>query len=129
MNDIHREITPNMVCVLRFDQAGLPANLFTPETLAELNAQLDDIEANGALRGVVFISGKERLFHAGADLRGLEKMDRDGLRHFLEQGQDVFTRIAHLKIPSVAAIHGACLGGGCELALACTYRIATSDHT
>ncbi|HEX4141459.1 MAG TPA: 3-hydroxyacyl-CoA dehydrogenase NAD-binding domain-containing protein [Candidatus Methylacidiphilales bacterium] len=128
MNDIHREITPNMVCVLRFDQAGLPANLFNPETLAELNAHLDDIEANGSLRGVVFISGKERLFHAGADLRGLEKMDREGLCHFLEQGQNVFNRIAHLKIPSVAAIHGVCLGGGCELALACTYRIATNDH-
>ena len=55
-------------------------------------------------------------------------MDREAWAHFLEQGQNVFGRIAHLKIPTVAAIHGACLGGGCELALACTCRIATSDH-
>ena len=128
MNDIHRDITPDQFCVLRFDQAGLPANLFNPETLAELNAHLDDIEASPSIRGIVFISGKQRLFHAGADLRGLGKMDREGLCHFIEQGQDVFTRIAHLKIPTVAAIHGACLGGGCELALACTYRVATNDR-
>ena len=128
MNDIHRDITADQFCILRFDQAGLPANLFNPETLAELNAHLDDLEASPSIRGIVFISGKERLFHAGADLRGLGKMDREGLRHFIEQGQDVFTRIAHLRIPTVAAIHGACLGGGCELALACTYRVATNDR-
>ena len=128
MNDIHRDITFDNFCVLRFDQAGASANLFSPETLAELNAHLDDIVANPSLRGVAFISDKERVFHAGADLRGLEKMDAEGLRHFLEQGQSVFNRIAHLKIPTVAAIHGVCLGGGCELSLACTYRIATPDH-
>ena len=128
MNDIHRDITPDQFCVLRFDQAGQSANLFNPETLSELNAHLDDIEASPSLRGIVFTSSKERVFHAGADLRGLEKMDREGLDHFIQQGQDVFTRIAHLKIPTVAAIHGVCLGGGCELALACTYRIATNDH-
>jgi len=128
MNDLHRDITPDQFCVLRFDQAGGPANLFNPETLAELNAHIDDIESMPSIRGIVFISGKPRLFHAGADLRGLEKMDAEGLRHFIQQGQDVFTRIAHLRIPTVAAIHGACLGGGCELALACTYRVATNDH-
>jgi 3-hydroxyacyl-CoA dehydrogenase/enoyl-CoA hydratase/3-hydroxybutyryl-CoA epimerase len=127
MNDIHRELVDGKYCVLRFDQAGSSANLFSPETLAELNAHLDDIAADASLRGLVFISGKDRVFHAGADLRGLEKMDREHLVQFLKQGQDVFTRIAHLKIPSVAAIHGVCLGGGCELALACTYRIATQD--
>lgn len=129
MNDIHREIIDGHFCVLRFDQAGSAVNLFSPETLAELNAHLDEIEADGTLRGLVFISNKERVFHAGADLRGLEKMDADGLRHFLEQGQAVFTRIAHLKIPTVAAIHGVCVGGGCELALACDYRIATTDSS
>ena len=128
MNDIHRDITVDQFCVLRFDQAGASANLFNPETLAELNAHIDDIAANPSLRGVVFISEKERVFHAGADLRGLEKMDGDHLAQFLKQGQDVFNRIAHLKIPTIAAIHGVCLGGGCELSLACKYRIAMPDH-
>ena len=56
------------------------------------------------------------------------KMKGADLQRFLELGQGVFNHIAALKVPTVAAIHGVCLGGGCELALACDYRIATPDR-
>ena len=128
MDNIHREIVDEKFCVLRFDQADAKANLFNLETLAELDVHLRDIAADRTIDGVVFISAKDRVFHAGADLHRLEKTDKPGLQHFLELGQQVFSRVASLGIPTVAAIHGACLGGGYELALACDYRIATPDR-
>ena len=54
-------------------------------------------------------------------------MDRDQLGQFLRDGQALFERIARLPMPTVAAINGDCLGGGLELALACTYRVAADD--
>ncbi len=128
MNNIHREIVDGKFCVLKFDQPGTKANLFNLETLTELDGHLRDIASDYSIKGVVFISAKERVFHAGADLRILEKMNIAGLKQFLTLGQEVFGRIASLEAPTVAAIHGACLGGGCELALACDYRIATPDR-
>ncbi len=128
MNAIQREIVDGKICVLKFDQPGTGANLFNLETLTELDGHLRDLAADASIQGVVFISAKERVFHAGADLHKIEKLDKSGLQHFLELGQEVFSHIASLKIPTVAAIHGVCLGGGFELALACNYRIATPDR-
>ena len=63
----------------------------------------------------------------GADLFEIRKMDRAGTERFLAEGQAVFDRISKLPMPTVAAINGDCLGGGFELALACTYRVAADD--
>ncbi len=128
MNNTHREIVDGRFCVLRFDQAESGANVFNLETLTELDTHLRAIADDGALEGVVLISAKERIFHAGADLLALQKWGEDELRRFIELGQEVFGHLASLKAPTVAAIHGACLGGGFEMALACDYRIATSDR-
>src|SRR5260221_11921507 len=104
MNNIYREIVDGKFCVLRFDQANVSANFFNLETLAELDGHLRDIAADRSIQGVVFISAKERVFHAGADLRGLEKMDQPGLQHFLERGQEVFSRVPALGMPTRGAI-------------------------
>jgi len=128
MNHIKREIVDGKFCVLRFDQADAKANLFNLETLAELDGHVRDIAADRAIQGVVLISAKERVFHAGADLRALQKGDADQLRVLLERGQKVFNHLAALEAATVAAIHGVCMGGGYELSLACDYRIATSDR-
>src|SRR5207253_9016475 len=67
-------------------------------------------------------------FIAGADLKTLLKQAQTGeLRDFIAKGQRVFNRIAALKIPSVAAVHGACAGGGYEITLACDWRVASDD--
>jgi 3-hydroxyacyl-CoA dehydrogenase/enoyl-CoA hydratase/3-hydroxybutyryl-CoA epimerase len=115
--------------VLRFDQAGAGANVFNLETLAELDWHLEAMANDRAIEGVVLLSEKDRIFHAGADLAALQKMSDAEVGRFIERGQEVFNRLAALKVPKVAAIHGACLGGGCEMALACDYRIATPDRT
>jgi 3-hydroxyacyl-CoA dehydrogenase / enoyl-CoA hydratase / 3-hydroxybutyryl-CoA epimerase len=76
--------------------------------------------------GLVIVSGKPDGFVAGADLEELLQVgEQDAVIAMLGRGHDLMQRIAGLPFPTVAAIHGACLGGGLELALACRYRVAT----
>jgi 3-hydroxyacyl-CoA dehydrogenase / enoyl-CoA hydratase / 3-hydroxybutyryl-CoA epimerase len=128
MTNINRELVDGKFCVLRFDQAGTGANVFNLETLAELEWQLEAIAQDRTIKGLVLISDKDRIFHAGADLTALQKLTDAEVGRFIARGQEVFNHLAALKMPKIAAIHGACLGGGCEMALACDYRIATSDR-
>ena len=128
MTNIHRDIVGGKYCVLRFDQAESSANVFNLQTLAELAEHIRTIAADRTIEGVVLISAKERIFHAGADLISLQKLNDDEVQLFIERGQEVFSHLAALNVPTVAAIHGACLGGGFEMTLACDYRIATSDR-
>lgn len=121
-------VTENQVCVLTFDQPDSSANVFNRETLSELNEHLDFISSQPALKGVVVTSAKKSIFIAGADLHALADLSGQELRVLIELGQSVFNRLATLGVPTVAAIHGACVGGGCELSLACDYRIASPDR-
>ncbi|MEQ1860793.1 MAG: 3-hydroxyacyl-CoA dehydrogenase NAD-binding domain-containing protein [Chthoniobacteraceae bacterium] len=127
-SNIQRETHRDGVCVVTFDRPGTSANVFDRAALLELGAHLDAIAADTAIRAVVFVSAKPAIFIAGADLHAISSLSDDALRELVELGQGTFTRISSLKVPTVAAIHGACLGGGCELALACDYRIATPDR-
>ncbi len=117
------------ICVVTFDRPDSAANILDRATLEELEKHLAEIEADSTIKGVVFTSAEAAIFIAGADLRVLDKgrSDRAVVQAYLELGQDVLSHLAQLKMPTVAAIHGACVGGGCELALACDYRIATPD--
>lgn len=125
---IRREITPDQICVLTFDRSGSSANVFDRAALEELDSDLDFIAGSPTLKGVVLASAKNSIFVAGADLHALASASSDELHRLIELGQSVFNRLASLHIPTVAAIHGACVGGGCEIALACDYRIATPDR-
>lgn len=128
MKNIHTEKLGENFRVVRFDQAGASANVFNLETLAELDEEIKALAKDHTAKGVIFISAKDRVFHAGADLYRLAELSEPDLARFLELGQHVFGRVAALPMPTVAAIHGACLGGGCELSLACTYRVASPDR-
>lgn len=128
MQNIQRETFEDGVCLLTFDHANSSANIFDRETLEELSSHLDAIgSADSPARSLVFISAKESIFIAGADLHGINKMSREELTSFIGLGQEVFGKLAALKIPKVAAIHGAALGGGYEIALACDWRVASTD--
>ncbi|HJT80970.1 MAG TPA: enoyl-CoA hydratase/isomerase family protein, partial [Chthoniobacterales bacterium] len=116
------------ICVLSFDRPESGANIFDGPTLDALSEQLDFIENDKSLRGVVITSAKKSIFVAGADLKTLLRQAESGeLRAFIAEGQRIFNRLAALKIPSCAAIHGAAAGGGYEVALACDWRVASSD--
>src|SRR6266702_4309970 len=125
---IRREIGDDHVCVLTFDRPESGANIFDAATLDELNEHLDFVENDTSLRGLIITSAKKSIFIAGADLKTLLKQAQTGeMRDFIAAGQRILNRIAALKIPTVAAIHGACAGGGYEVTLACDWRIATDD--
>ena len=123
---IRRETSDDHICVLTFDRPDSGANIFDAATLDELNEQLDGVEKDASLRGLILASAKKSIFVAGADLKTLLQGARTGeMREFIERGQQVFNRLANLGIPTVAAIHGASAGGGYEVALACDCRVAS----
>jgi len=125
---IRREIGDDKVCLLTFDRPESGANVFDAATLNELNEHVDLIENDSSLRGLIITSAKRSIFIAGADLETLLRQAKTGeLRDFIARGQGVFNRLATLKIPACATIHGACAGGGYEIALVCDYRVASDD--
>ena len=127
---IRRHVTDDNICILTFDRPDSVANIFDRATMLELNAHLNVIACNSHLKGLVITSAKKSIFIAGADLTALAgAKTAEELRTMIELGQSVFNRIAALNIPTVAVIHGACVGGGYEICLACDHRIASSDKS
>src|SRR5881296_221307 len=125
---VRREIGGDHICLLAFDRPDSSANIFDAATLDELSEHLDFVENDNSLRGLIITSAKKSIFMAGADLKTLLKQAQTGdMRAFIAQGQRTLNRLAELRIPTVAAIHGACAGGGYEITLACDYRIASDD--
>ncbi|PNS08257.1 3-hydroxyacyl-CoA dehydrogenase NAD-binding domain-containing protein [Solilutibacter silvestris] len=118
---------PDGVEIIAFDRADQSVNSFSQDALRELGLIVERL-AMDPPRGVVFCSAKERGFIAGADIREFQQFDLKGTTtDAIRNGQQVFDRIARLPCPTVAAIHGFCMGGGTELSLACRYRVASND--
>jgi len=118
------------VMTVTMDVPGKPVNTCTPGLLAELRELIHRLAATPADQrpaGLIITSAKERSFNAGADLVQVRGMSEPELAHYLPEGQAVFDKLAHLPIPTVAAINGDCMGGGFELALACAHRVAADD--
>ncbi|HYA43059.1 MAG TPA: 3-hydroxyacyl-CoA dehydrogenase NAD-binding domain-containing protein [Syntrophobacteraceae bacterium] len=113
------------VGIVTLDQPGRVMNTWTDESIRDLGKILDVLEKQSDLKGLVFISGKQGNFHAGADLNMLTGIkSRTDAAAVLDGLHSVLTRISGLPFSTLAAIDGHCLGGGLELALACTARIA-----
>ncbi len=126
--NIHLSIDDRGLCHLEIDVSGKSVNLISPQVLTELSQTIDSIRSDSRIRGVIFLSRKPDHFIGGAEI-DVQKFlsDLDAMMAFVKLGREVYQKIAGLAVPTVAAIHGACLGGGLELALACRYR-AASDH-
>lgn len=124
MNHLHFQLQGRHG-VLTFDREGSSANLFDRPALVELSEKLDALSAHPELNGLIIRSAKPSIFIAGADLKVLSSAHGEELRDLIELGQATFDKLAHLPYPTVAAIHGACVGGGLELALACDWRVAS----
>lgn len=115
---------------LVFDAPDRSANILTSgtmERLAEILRGLREACAGGEVRGVL-VSSRKPTFIVGADIGELAAVrGGDAAEAVARVGHDIFLELEELPVPTVAAIHGACMGGGTELALACDYRVA-SDH-
>jgi 3-hydroxyacyl-CoA dehydrogenase / enoyl-CoA hydratase / 3-hydroxybutyryl-CoA epimerase len=112
---------------LIFDKPGASANTLSEDVLSELNDALASLE-RGLPKGVVLRSAKPSGFIAGADINEFGGMtDTAAIEARLTQAHAVVDRLDRLGAPTVAVIHGYCLGGGLEIALACDYRIAVEE--
>jgi enoyl-CoA hydratase/carnithine racemase len=118
----------------RFSRAGNVATLTLnrPEALnalnsaffQELNALLDALDAEGS-HPVLIITGSGKAFAAGADISEMAGMEPDAASKFSQTGQQAFNRLEAYPLPVIAAVNGFALGGGCELAMACDFRLAS----
>ncbi|HET7293947.1 MAG TPA: 3-hydroxyacyl-CoA dehydrogenase NAD-binding domain-containing protein, partial [Vicinamibacteria bacterium] len=126
---LRHELGADGVLVVTFDLPGARVNTLGRSVIAEFEALLAGFEKDEApAQALVLSSGKPDNFIAGADIN-----EFTGIQSALEGetlarlGQALLDRVAALPVPTVAAIHGSCMGGGTELALACSYRIASDD--
>jgi enoyl-CoA hydratase len=99
-------------------------NALNDATLGEIDATLATLDADASVRVILITGAGDKAFIAGADINELARMTAVTARDLARRGQAVFDRIARASKPVIAVINGFCLGGGCELALACTFRFA-----
>ncbi|HZD50800.1 MAG TPA: enoyl-CoA hydratase-related protein [Silvibacterium sp.] len=100
-------------------------NALNAALFAELESAIDEIAADLAVRAVILTGAGEKAFAAGADIQELAQVSAIEGQQLALRGQRLFSKIETLRVPVIAAINGFALGGGCELALVCTIRIAS----
>ncbi|MGA8710815.1 MAG: enoyl-CoA hydratase/isomerase family protein [Thermoplasmata archaeon] len=104
-----------------------PVNVLSRAVLDAMTVRLTEAEEDPEARTVVLASAAEKAFAAGADIREMAPLDRQGARVHGGLGQGVTRQIERLSLPVIAAVHGVALGGGCEVCLACDFIIASED--
>jgi 3-hydroxyacyl-CoA dehydrogenase/enoyl-CoA hydratase/3-hydroxybutyryl-CoA epimerase len=130
-NSVSLHTSENGLARIEFDTPGKTVNLLSSTVLEELNAALDEFEKLDNIVALIFDSAKSS-FIVGADINEIVVgQNLPWQVSFLQcqRGKEIFARIANLSCRTVAAIHGRCMGGGLELALACQIRVATDSDT
>lgn len=123
------ETQANGIAHLVVDDPARKVNVLSAEAFADLEAALTELEGRRELAGVILRSGKEGSFIAGADIDAIATItDPAEVRALVERAHKAFDRLAALAVPTVAAIDGTALGGGCEIALACDSRVASEER-
>src|SRR6266567_4984082 len=102
-------------------------NALNMATMEELRAAFHDIKNDKGIRVVIFTGAGEKAFIAGADISELAKHDAVSGKEYTHRGQNVLNLIENLGKPVIACLNGFALGGGCELAMACTMRLASDN--
>ena len=123
------DVGPDGVAVVTFDVPGEPVNAIGVKVGEQMRLLMPRLLDDGRVRSVVLISGKKDNFIAGADISMLQSIRSAAeATQLSREMQSMLDRLAASRKPVVAAIHGACLGGGLELAMACQYRVASEDR-
>lgn len=113
------------IAVIRLTQPST-RNALSRTTLDQLDTKIELVCDSPSYRGLI-ITGTGDSFAAGADIRELASLDREGAAEFARHGQSIFQKIARSRLLTIAAINGYCIGGGLDLALACSLRYSCPD--
>jgi 3-hydroxyacyl-CoA dehydrogenase/enoyl-CoA hydratase/3-hydroxybutyryl-CoA epimerase len=125
--DLYTVIDEDNIAWLHFDNQGSGTNVLSASVLEAFYEGLLELVERAPL-GLIIVSDKTNGFIAGADVREFALLENhDQALSAIQRGQEVFDRLAALPFPTIALIHGFCLGGGLEMALACRYRVARDD--
>jgi len=127
-NAFQLEITEDNIGILTFDLPGEKVNKFSTPVIQEFETILDGLNERDDLKCLLIMSGKKRIFIAGADINEIVNVSDPELGYEVsKKGHEVFGKISSLSYPTIAVINGACMGGGTEMSLACTYRLASDS--
>lgn len=116
--------TENGICTITINRPD-KMNALNALVFQELNKALDMIEADGSIRSVIITGSGQKAFVAGADISEFSGLSKEAAMDLARRGQQTFFRIENNAKPIVAAVNGFALGGGCELAMSCHFRIAS----
>jgi len=113
---------------IEIDTPGTEVNVLDTSAMQELKDILTTVSKTASVKAVLFTSGKNRIFIAGADIKEIRGIrTREDAINKADNGKEIFDLIENLDVPTICVINGACLGGGYELALACDWRMAASS--
>lgn len=121
---VNVEVSESGVATLRLDRPKV--NALNDQVAREIGECVDSLALDRNARAVVLWGG-ERVFAAGADIKEMESQDATRMYRYIGRFQDVFSRLEQLPQPTIAAINGYALGGGCELAMSCDFRVCAED--
>jgi len=102
-------------------------NALNTEVFSDLNNSLEEIENNTEIRSAIITGAGTKAFVAGADITEFSRLNKEDAMAMSKRGQDIFLKIERCNKPIIAAVNGFALGGGCELSMACHFRIASEN--
>jgi len=127
MKDSIRIVPQGEIAVVELDLVGEKVNKFSTPVMLRMKDVIAEL-AKSSYKAVIFVSKKNKIFIAGADIEEIKTMTtKEQFEAAVKAGQEIMNMVEDLPMPTIAAINGACMGGGCEFVLACDYRMATDD--
>lgn len=129
ISDCLKIVPKGEIAILEFDLPGEKVNKFNTPVMTRLREVIAELKKS-SFKAVIVVSKKNKIYIAGADIDEIKVMTtKEQFQNAVGQGQSIFSELEDLPMPVIAAINGACVGGGCEFVMACDYRMASEDSS
>lgn len=128
-NESIKIVPQGEIAIVEFDLVGEKVNKLSTPVMLRLKEVTEELKKS-SFKAVIFKSNKPKIFIAGADIEEIKSMTTpEQFDAAVKSGQDVMSMVEDLPMPTIAAVNGACMGGGCEFIMSCDYRIASEDSS